>query len=106
MEKLSKIYSDNLKIQNFIETGQYEQALIESKISINLNPSLPENYYFASKSEFLLKNYKSSIDFGLSAIAKGYNDAEIYSILGSSYLKEQENQKANDYPLSMVPSLV
>jgi len=93
-QKLSTIYLDNLKIQNFIETGQYEQALIESKISINLNPSVPENYYFASKSEFLLKNYKSSIDFGLSAIAKGYNDAEIYSILGSSYLKEQENKLA------------
>ena len=68
--------------------------MIESKISINLNPSVPENYYFASKSEFLLKNYKSSIDFGLSAIAKGYNDAEIYSILGSSYLKEQKNKLA------------
>jgi len=68
--------------------------LIESKISIDLNPSVQENYYFASKSEFLLKNYKSSIAFGLNAIAKGYNNSEIFSILGLSYVKEQKNKLA------------
>ena len=91
-QRFSKNYLSFVKIQNFIKTGKYEQALIESKTSIDKNPSVPENYYFASKSEFLLKNYKSSIDYGLNAIAKGYSDAEIFSILGSSYLKEKENK--------------
>ena len=75
--------------QTLLAKGAYEESLTLSKQLIIENSSILENYYYASKAELLLKNYPSSIDYALTAISKGYNNAEVFSSLGIAYLKNE-----------------
>ena len=49
-----------------------------------------ENFLYASIAELQLKNYSSSINYALKAIASGYEKEEIFSILGIAYLKSKQ----------------
>ena len=113
----SNLYNDNLiELSNakntdpetMIKKGNFEKALKISKNLINNSPNSSKNYFYASKSEFMQKNYSSSIDYGLKAISKGYNNYEIYSILGSSYLKKEKINLAFasfDFALQLDPNI-
>ena len=91
-EVVSFIKNEEKNPNYLISNGKYEEALIVSQRLINKHPDKSMNYFLASKSEFMLNNYSSSIDYALKSIAKGNENPEVYSILGMSYLKREKNK--------------
>ena len=85
---------NDINPDNYISNGDYEKALTFSQNLIATNSKNPINYIYASKSEFMLNNYSSAIDYAIKAISNGYESYDVYSILGMSYLKTNNNKLA------------
>lgn len=87
--------SYNQNFQNLFLNGDYENLLINANSQIKLDPKNSKNYLYAGKASLFLGDYKSSIDYLLTAIAKGEQNEITYSILGVSYFKDQNLKLSN-----------
>ena len=70
--------------------GAFEDALEQAELDIDQNENNKNAYFFAGRAALMLGKYSEAIDYNLTAIAKGYETAEVYSSLGIAYLKSRK----------------
>lgn len=87
--------SSKTSIEMLIAKGAFEEALIQAELNIEEDNNNATAYFFAGRSSLMLGKYAKAIDYNLTAIAKGYETAEVYSSLGIAYLKSKKMSLAS-----------
>jgi tetratricopeptide (TPR) repeat protein len=109
---INKVFPQNVQyylnqgISNFNEE-RYFDAIGFFRDAINLNPYDAKAYYYLGNVYYVLKDYKTSLEEGLTGLKYANTDVDLLLLVANSYRELQEYAKAEEFykkTLKLYPS--
>ncbi len=76
------------------EEGKVDEAIVEYRISIKLNPDDPDVHFNLGLAYLKKKQYKEAITVYKKVVELSPRDAEAYKLLGIAYIQEGDKKEA------------